>query len=111
MKKVKGMNMFGFWENQPYEDQPHHKFVSDKYDDFTEFKNTIDKKAVIEHIESLDPWLGSTRSHDIFTGEEFNSGFYEDGEFQFPVDFLRYYKTRDIGIPYEYEEYLKTILK
>ena len=35
----------------------------------------------------------------------------EDGEFVFPVDFLRYYKTKDIGIPYEYEAYLKTILK
>ena len=46
----------------------------------------------------------------MFTGEAFNSGFYDDGEFKFPVDFLRYYKTRDIGIPYEYEEYLKKIL-
>ena len=50
-------------------------------------------------------------SRDIFTGELFNAGFYEDGEYRFPVDFLRYYKTRDIGIPYEYEAYLKKILK
>ena len=105
MKKINGKNKFGFWEGQPY------KSVTDGYEDFTNLKNTISKKKVIAYIESLDPWLGSTRSHDIFTGEEFNCGFYEDGEFQFPVDFLRYYKTRDIGIPYEYEEYLKTILK
>ena len=104
MQNIRGMNLFGFWEGQPYSS------VTDKYEDFQSYKNTIDKQKVIRHIESLGAWLGSTRSHAIFTGEEFNCGFYEDGEFQFPVDFLRYYKTRDIGIPYEYEEYLKKIL-
>ena len=108
MNKIDGNFMFGFWEGQPYEDEG---YVTDKYEDFTKFRNTIDKETVIAHIESLGAWLGSTRSQDMFTGEKFNCGFYRDGEFQFPVDFLRYYKTRDIGIPYEYEEYLKTILK
>ena len=106
MERIRGMNLFGFWEGQPYDG-----YVTDKYEDFTKFRNTIDKEVVIAHMETLDAWLGSTRSYDMFTGEEFNSGFYIDGEFQFPVDFLRYYKTRDLGIPYEYEEYLKTILK
>ena len=105
MKNVRGRFMFGFWENQPY------NLITDKYEDFVEIKNAIDKKTVVEHIESLGAAICSIRSHDIFTGEKFNSGFYIDGEFQFPVDFLRYYTTRDIGIPYEYEEYLKTILK
>ena len=104
MKTIYGIKSFGFWEGQPY------SHVTDKYEDFLSYKNTIDKQAVIKHIESLGAWLCSVRSYDMFTGEEFNSGFYEDGEFQFPVDFLRYYKTRDIGIPYEYEEYLKKIL-
>ena len=104
MKIIYGIKSFGFWEGQPY------SHVTDKYEDFLSYKNTIDKQKVIQHIESLGAWLGSTRSQDIFTGEEFNCGFYDDGEFKFPVDFLRYYKTRDIGIPYEYEEYLKKIL-
>ncbi len=104
MKTNYGTIEFGFWEGQPYDT------VTDKYEDFLSYKNTIDKQAVIKHIESLGAWLCSVRSYDMFTGEEFNSGFYEDGEYQFPVDFLRYYKTRDIGIPYEYEEYLKKIL-
>jgi len=104
MKTMYGKKVFGYWEGQPY------RYVTDKYEGFLAYKNTIDKQAVIAHIESLGVWLGSTRSHDMFTGEKFNCGFYEDGEFQFPVDFLRYYKTRDIGIPYEYEEYLKKIL-
>ena len=29
--------------------------------------------------------------------------------FTFPYEFLHYYKNYDIGIPYEYEEYLKSI--
>ena len=103
------MNVFGYWKELPKE--TYDGLITDEYEDFTKFENTIDKKCVIEHIESLGAWLCSVRSRDIFTGEEFNSGFYEDEEFHFPVDFLRYYKTRDIGIPYEYEEYLKTILK
>ena len=106
MMLVHGKKVFGCWKNQPYGG-----LVTDEYDDFIKFKNSIDKKAVVEHIESLGAWLGSTQSHDIFTGEEFNCGFYIDGDFQFPVDFLRYYKTRNIGIPYEYEEYLKGILQ
>lgn len=105
MKNIRGRFMFGFWESQPYD------LITDKYSDFLEFRNTIDKKKVVAHIESLGVWMGFTQTHDIFTGEEFNCGFYRDGVFQFPVDFFRYYKTRNIGIPYEYEEYLKGILK
>ena len=104
MKKIKDWYMFGFWEGQPY------SIITDKYEDFLAYKNTIDKRAVIKHIEALGAALSSVRSKDIFSGEEFNSGFYRDGDYQFSVDFLRYYKTRDIGIPYEYEEYLKKIL-
>ncbi len=109
MKRMYGRNVFGYWKELPEETCD--GLITDEYEDFTKFKNTIDKESVIKHIESLGAAICSIYTHDIFTGEEFNSGFYEDGEFHFPVDFLRYYKTRDIGIPYEYEEYLKTILK
>ena len=61
-------------------------------------------------MESLGEWLSSEISRDLFTGEQFHAGIYEDGGFVFPVDFLRYYKTRDIGIPYEYETYLKSVV-
>ena len=87
-----------------------YKSRSDKYEDFEQFRNEINKERIIRHIESLDIWSCSLMSRDIFTGEEFYAGTIEDGPFVFPVDFLRYYKTRDIGIPYEYEAYLKTIL-
>ena len=38
-----------------------------------------------------------------------HQGLYDDGEFTFPLEFLHYHKYYDIGIPYEYEEYLKSI--
>lgn len=104
MKVNTDRRLFGFWEGMPY------KSITDKYEDFEQFQNAISKEKVVLHIESLDDAITSTLSTDMFTGEQFNAGLYEDGDFTFPVDFLRYYKTRDIGIPYEYEEYLNTIL-
>lgn len=99
-----GKYSFGFWAGMPY------GTVTDKFEDFQRFPNKISKKKVISHIENLNDWIASEMSTDIFTGERFNAGFYEDGDFIFPVDFLRYYKSKDIGIPPEYETYLNTIL-
>jgi len=84
---------------------------TDEYGDFVKYRNEIDREKVIEHIEKLEYGLATVMSVDLFTGDKFRAGVYEDGEFVFPVDFLRYYKTKNIGIPYEYEAYLKTILK
>lgn len=72
--------------------------------------NDIDKQKVIKHIESLDYFTGGVSTYDMFTGEKLQEGVYEDGDFKFTLDFLHYYKNYDIGIPLEYEEYLKTIL-
>lgn len=103
MKNTNGKHLFGFWDTVYGE-------PTDKYEDFLSLKNSIDKEKVIQHIESLDDWLACAFATDMFTGEKFNAGIYKDGDFTFPVDFLRYYKTKDIGIPYEYEEYLNKIL-
>lgn len=99
-----GMYFFGFWEDMPY------RTVTDRYEDFEQYSNGLDRNAVIRHIESLEPAIASAVTTDRFTGERFNAGLYEDGDFVFPVDFLRYYKTREIGIPSEYEAYLRTVL-
>jgi hypothetical protein len=46
---------------------------------------------------------------DIFTNEPIEqSGIIEDGEFTFPIDFIHYYEKYDIGIPKEYEKYIKS---
>ena len=98
------MIAFGYFKGMPYEDS------EENFDDYRNFKNSISKKQVISHIESLDKGLTSLPTKDLFTGEPLQAGLYEDGEFIFPIDFLHYYKNYDIGIPYEYEAYLKTIL-
>lgn len=98
------MIAFGYFKGMPYEDS------EENFDDYRNFKNGISKKQVISHIESLEKGLTSLPTKDLFTGEPLQAGLYEDGEFIFPLDFLHYYKNYDIGIPYEYEAYLKTIL-
>lgn len=70
-------------------------------------KNKIPKEKVIAHIETLDVWATSEPSREIFTGEKMRAGLFEDGDFTFPYEFLHYYKNYDIGIPYDYEAYLR----
>ena len=106
MKKSGKYYLFGFWDGMPYGEP------TDEYDDFVGLKNRIAKQKVLQHVEELDDWLTSEMSVDRFTGERFNAGFYEDGPYRFSVDFIRYYKTHEeIGIPYEYEDYLMDILE
>ena len=98
------MIAFGFFKGMPYEDS------EENFDDYRELRNSIPREAVISHIESLDKGLTSLPTKDLFTGEVLQAGIYVDGDFVFPLDFLHYYRNYNIGIPYEYESYLKTIL-
>ena len=95
------MTFFGFFKGMPYEDS------NDDFEEYREFKNTLSREAIIRHIGSLSPALACLESLDIFTGEDLTAGLYIDGEFRFPLEFLHYYKNYDIGIPPEYEAYLK----
>ncbi len=97
--------LFGYWEGMPY------SVVTDTFEEFKQFKNSIPKEKVIAHIKSLDAaYAPMVQHYDIFTGEPIGeAGLYEDGQFVFPLDFLRYYERYDIGIPPEYEDYLKSI--
>lgn len=92
------IKLFGFWKNMTYA-----IVTEDTFEELSKVHNSIDKQQVIKHIESLDCFTFDAKSSDMFTGEEFQSGFYEDGDFKFPLDFLHYYKNYDIGIPLEYE--------
>lgn len=98
------MRLFGYFKGLPY------KISNESFEDYRNYKNSISKEKVISHIESLEEWLTSLPTYDIFTGEKLHAGQYIDGEFRFPLEFLHYYKNYDIGIPYDYEEYLKTII-
>ena len=95
---------FGYFKGLPY------NMAAENFEDYKKFHNAISKEKVIAHIESLEQWLTSLPSCDIFTGEVLQAGKYVDGDFVFPLEFLHYYKTYDIGIPYEYEAYLNEIL-
>lgn len=97
--------LFGFFDWMPYEES------KENFEDYKKFKNKIPKEKVIAHMEQLEVWLTSLPNKDHFTGERIQAGVYEDGDFVFPIDFLHYYKKHDIGIPYEYEEYLEGVLR
>lgn len=90
----------------PYTKHKHKEYEED-FETYRKYKNKIPKEKIIEHIEK-DCLMGlaTMLSFDIFTGEEVRAGQYVDGPFRFPTDFLHYLKNYDIGIPYEYEEYL-----
>ena len=96
---------FGYFKGLPY------KISTENFEDYRKFRNDIPKEKVIAHIESLEQWLTSLPSKDMFTGEKLHAGLYEDGNFIFPLEFLHYYKNYDIGIPYEYEAYLKELFE
>ena len=97
------MMLFGFFKGLPHTDS------NEDFAKYREYKNSIPKADVIAHIESLDAWLTSEPSIELFTKEKIRAGVYEDGDFIFPYEFLHYYKNYDIGIPYEYEAYLKKL--
>ena len=93
---------FGFFKGLPYGD-----CCNEDFDRYRGFKNKLSREGIIKHIESVELGLTSEPSCEIFTGEEIQAGMYWDGDFTFPYEFLHYYKNYDIGIPPEYEAYLK----
>lgn len=94
---------FGLFKGLP------HDGSNEDFSKYRAYKNAIPKADVIAHMESLDAWLTSEPSIELFTKKKIRAGIFEDGDFVFPYEFLHYYKNYDIGIPYEYEEYLKSI--
>ena len=102
--------LFGLFKGSAMSDDDQY---DDSFDDYKKFHNSISKQTIIQHIENLPFFvLAPMINHDIFNGDIIkNAGFYKDGDFFFPTDFLHYLKHYDIGIPYEYEEHLKKLGK
>ena len=103
MKKHR-MKLFGFFKGMPYGD------CNEDFDEYRKFKNTLPREKIYEHMLQVDArhrWRAAVETHDIFTGEKLTAGLCIDGDFRFPLDFLHYYKNYDIGIPYDYEAYLR----
>lgn len=103
-KEINGIKIFGVWPGMDY------NITIDTFEDFQGYfkLNKIEKAVVADHIRNLDDALASGPVYDIFSGNKIanNHGMYEDGPFNFPIDFLYYYENYDIGIPQEYEDYL-----
>ena len=97
------MKCFGCFKGLPYGG------CDEEFEEYRKFKNTLPREKIYEHMNSLNKWRTSLPTYDIFTGKKIGAGKCVDGEFVFPLDFLHYYKNYDIGVPYEYEEYLKSI--
>lgn len=97
------MKDFGFFEGLPYKES------NEDFAAYKRLKNTIPKEKIIDHIEALMAGFTSLPSYDFFTGERIQAGVFHDGDFTFPYEFLHYYKNYDIGIHYDYEEYLKSV--
>lgn len=100
MKTRNGFRWVGLFAGAPYGD------CDETIDDYRKIHNTVEKSSILNRLETLSPARTSAPTYDLFTGERFGAGLYQDGEFLLTTDFVRYYKNHDIGIPLEYEEYL-----
>ena len=101
----KGLKLFGFWEGMPHGDP------TDTYEEMLKLKNKLSKRIIIDYISQLDPAVACTVGmDDPETGERLLCGIYNDAEFVFPCEFFHFYKKKDVGIPYEYEEHIKSKL-
>ena len=105
MIKKNGIVAFGFTKETGI-----YNLITDTIDDMKKWKNGIPVDRIIKHIETLDPAYACSGGHigvDAFTGEEFYAAMFDDGQFSFPIEVLRYLKRGDIhGVPKEYEQYI-----
>lgn len=99
------MKDFGWFKIVPHGDG------TEEFEEYKKYHNKIEKEKVARHMRTLRAGVTSVPSYDVFTGEKLQAGLFEDGEFIFPMEFLHYYENYDIGIPYDYEDYLVNELK
>ena len=94
---------FGFFNGMKY---------GKSCDDFKSYKriiNDLSKTEILQYIKALPiSAIVPMSVVDIFDGQIIEqAGIIEDGDFIFPLDFIHYYEKYNIGIPKEYENYIK----
>jgi hypothetical protein len=101
------MKLFGFFDGMQYGKS------EEDFEAYKKIKNQISKTDILLYLKSLPIAAVAPMSvYDIFTGEPLEqAGLIDDGEFRFPIDFIHYYENYDIGIPLEYERYIKAKIK
>ena len=97
------MTYFGFFKGMKYGK------CNDEFDSYKMIKNELKKSDILTYMKKLPiAAIAPMSTADIFTGERLEqAGIIEDGGFTFPIDFIYYYENYNIGIPLEYEKYLK----
>ena len=100
------MILFGFLKGIVADED----IIIEPFEKYQNYHNSLQKEDILSHMESLEKCLTGGKSTDQFTGEKIDHGMLYDGDFGFPLEFIHYFKNYDIGIPPEYEAYLKTIL-
>lgn len=98
------MQTFGFFKGMKYGE------CEESFEQYKDFKNDLPKTEILKYIKSLPiAAIAPMTTVDIFNGQGIEqAGIIEDGEFTFPLDFIHYYEKYNIGIPKEYESYIKT---
>ncbi len=94
--------------------KPDKKFLElyDSIENYKNIKNKLDKKVILNYLtdyieNSGNVGYASWDIKDIYTGERIQRMYIRDGDFSFTGEFWHHYKNYDIGIPLEYEEYIK----
>lgn len=98
-----GIKAFGLFRGLPYG-----AICTQDYRDYLGYHNTLPRNVIEEHILTLEAAyspIGNARDTTMDI-ELKQTGLYDDGPFRFPIDFLRYFREFQIGIPPEYEQYL-----
>lgn len=104
------VHLFGLFKGTPI---GLNKDIAEDFEEYKKYKNNLDKKDVIKYMKSLkNTFLAPMDNYDIFTNKSIvSAGFVMDGDFAFSIDFIYYYENYEIGIPEEYENYIKTKIK
>ena len=97
------MTYFGFFKGMKYGK------CEEDFELYKKIENKTKKSVVLSYLKRLPiAGVAPMSVEDIFDGEEIEqAGIIEDGNFTFPIDFIHYYEKYDIGIPAEYENYIK----
>ena len=105
----KTQKLFGMFEGSDMSFKDDFSYLNEKFEEYKELKNELPKDKILSYMKKLTPCcLAPMINHDIFSKKIIpNPGFFEDGDFIFPTDFLYYFENYEIGIPYEYESFLK----
>lgn len=114
MTVINGTMAFGFFEGNLF------KRVTDSIHDMISIKNELPKKAIIDYIESRTDQLGYSTmcySNDQFVDViskdmlPYQPGIYTIDRFVFPVEFPYYMEKYGVGVPKEFEEFVKKELE